>query len=269
MNIIDRIQKLLRLAQNAGSEQEAALAAERASQLMAQHEIHEAMLNLDAPTETRAVEEIVKHHDVTTTRKKVAWHMRIVNGVAATYGAYAYWQGPRVVLFGRLSAVQAAAYTSQFLIREVERICDANAPRARFSRGYRNAFRLGCAARIEARLQAVADMERGKMQRRVRHEARGAGADHENFDVSDVAGNENASDEIPTPPASAGVIARVERDREEVKQAYTDYSKKWRSARVGQVSSGSGYKAGRAAGDRAKLPGRTRGGLPRGQDSLP
>jgi uncharacterized protein YeeX (DUF496 family) len=80
--IVDRIQKLLRLAKNAGSEAEAALAAERARQLMAEHEIHEAEISLADPTETRVVEEIVKNFEVTKTKKKVAWHMRLAAAVA-------------------------------------------------------------------------------------------------------------------------------------------------------------------------------------------
>lgn len=282
MNILERIKKLLRLAQNAGSEQEAALAAQRAAQLMAQHEIHEASINLDGPDEVRAVEEIVKEHPVTFTKKRVAWHIRIASAVAASYGAECYTNGGYsetekngIRFFGRLSAVQAATYTTLYLIRKVEEITDAKAPQSLYARSYRNAFRLGCASRIGARINEETQAEKQKLSKRrkeaERFEATAAKrAERERFDVSDESGDELPDlDNIPTPPASAGVLARVEKEREEVHTAYKTYSKKWgRSTGIGAVSSGSGYEAGKAAGDRVKLGNRARGGLPKGQDVL-
>lgn len=282
MNVLERIKKLLRLAQNAGSEQEAALAAQRAAQLMAQHEIHEASINLDGSDEVRAVEEIVPEHPVTFTRKRVAWHIRIASAVAASYGAECYTNGgysdPEkngIRFFGRLSAVQAAAYTTQYLIRKVEEITDAQAPQSLYARRYRNAFRLGCASRIGARINEETQAEKQKLSRRrkdaERFEATRVGrAKREQFDISDEGGDEMPDlDNLPTPDASAGVLARVEREREEVHTAYKAYSKKWgRATGIGTVSSGSGYEAGKAAGDRVKLGNRARGGLPKGQGVL-
>lgn len=282
MNVLERIKKLLRLAQNAGSEQEAALAAQRAAQLMAQHEIHEASINLDGPDEVRAVEEIVKEHPVTFTKKRVAWHIRIASAVAASYGAECYTNGGYsetekngIRFFGRLSAVQAATYTTLYLIRKVEEITDAKAPQSLYARSYRNAFRLGCASRIGARINEETQAEKQKLSKRRKQAEQfeataSARAKREQFDVSDEGGAELPDlDNIPTPPASAGVLARVEKEREEVRTAYKDYSKKWgRSTGIGAVSSGSGYEAGKAAGDRVKLGNRARGGLPKGQDVL-
>lgn len=281
MNILERIKKLLRLAQNAGSEHEAANAARRASQLMAQHEIHAAQINLNAPDEIRAVEEIVENHPVTYTKKRVAWHIRIASAVASSYGAELYTMGGYdderengIRFFGRLSAVQAASYTTLYLIRKVEEITDKHAPQSLYARRYRNAFRLGCASRIGARINEETQAEKQKFSKRraqaERFEASHAGrAKRERFDVSDEDGVPDL-DNIPTPPASAGVLARVEREREEVTQAYKAYSKKWgRATGVGAVSSSSGYDAGKAAGDRVKLGNRARGGLPKGQDTLP
>lgn len=153
--IIDRVQKLLALASNAGSEAEAALAAERAAKLMAEHEIHEAQLSLDGAANVRTPEPIEKCHYVTHTQKRVQWHMNVAGAVDETLGTRAYWSGGSVVLFGRLSAVQAAAYTTQYLIREIERITDRVAPSRSYSRAYRNAFRLGCSARVGARIRAA------------------------------------------------------------------------------------------------------------------
>lgn len=272
MDIIDRIKKLLRLAEHAGSEQEAALAAERAAQLMAQHEIHEAQLS-DSDVEVR--DPMVECHEVTTTRKRVAWHTSLATAVAESYGAHAYTVGGRIAFFGRLSAVQAAGYTTLYLIREIEEMCDKDAPTHLYSRGFRNAYRLGYARRIAERIREAAAREL-KRQRRQVERAQAAQAtkraERESFDVSDVAQEPAAADAapIPTPPPEAAVLARVEKKREEVRQAYDEYKKDWGRARpIGQISSGGGYRAGKAAGDRAKLPKRgAHGRLPKGQDVL-
>jgi hypothetical protein len=193
--IIDRIQKLLALAANAGSEQEAALAAERAAQLMAQHEIHEAQLTADGAN-VRTPEPIERRHYITHTAKRVQWHMNIAAAVDETYGAQAYWHGGSVVLFGRLSAVQAAAYTTQYLIREIERITDRMAPSSYYGRAYRNAFRLGCSSRVGARIRA----EHAKAEAARREAAaRGAAREHDGGEqTSHVA-------EAASPPAPGSI----------------------------------------------------------------
>jgi hypothetical protein len=252
--IIERIQKLLKLAANAGSEAEAALAAERAAELMTLHEIHEAQLTLDGPNVPRKPEPIDTCYQATDTSKKVAWHMRVLAAVARSYGAHAYWLGGKVILFGRLPAVQAATYTGQYLMREIERVTDAEAPSSAWSRSYRNAFRLGCASRIGARLDqktrpsTLTKMPDGSVQ---------------------LVPDDQAS-RVPDaePAASAGVIAVIKRDREEVQRAYQAFSKKWKKGgSVGSYSSGGGYAAGQEAGARVSLGG-GRAGLPRGQGSL-
>lgn len=254
--IIDRIQKLLRLASNAGSEAEAALAAERAATMMEEHEIHEAMLTVEAGGTPRASEPIERAFEVTKTKKKVAWHMRIVNAVASTYGARAYWMGGKVILFGRLSSVQAANYTSHYLMRAVETITDREAPTSACSKAFRNAFRLGCASRVAGRLD---EAERAK---------RTAPPDTETGRIFAMEGDTEPSAPEPR-PSNSMALAIVERDRKEVDDAYATLEKRFGPApKVGNISSGGGYSAGRAAGDRVSLGGNARGGLPAGQGSL-
>lgn len=163
---IKLIQKCLKLAENAGSEAEAALAVERARELMHKHQISEAMLRLHEASEAAPVEEIIKGK-VTNTRKKVAWHMAIADSVDAMFGCHAYWHGGEIMFFGRLSAVQAATYTTQYLINEVEAICNQEAPSRIYDRSYRNAFRLGCANRIGVRIDRQTD-ERKRTEEKAR-----------------------------------------------------------------------------------------------------
>jgi len=264
--IIHRIQKLLKLAGNAGSEAEAALAAERAAALMAQYEIHEAEVALATGTEVRTPEPIEKAHRITSTKKKVAWHMRVSNAVAESYGATAYWIGGNVVLFGRLSAVQAAGYTAQYLMREVERITDKDAPTSAYSKTYRNSFRLGCANRVATRLGEATREARKNPGAKVAEVAM-----EDSGEFEPVAGDPSAPTNDPTEaaPVNAMALAIVEKDREEVASEYKKFSAKWRSGpAIGRVSSGGGYEAGKRAGDRVNISGRTRGGLKAGQGTL-
>lgn len=268
--IIERIQKLLRLAQNAGSEAEAALAAQRAADMMAQHEIHEAELALANAEQPREAEPIEKCFQVTSTKKRVAWHMRITNAVAKTYGAMAYWTGGKVVLFGRLSTVQAVSYTAQYLMREVEKLTDREAPSPTYSKTYRNAFRLGCANRVAVRLDELEEARKAKAHYAANVET---ATDVVTEDEMDAAA-EDSGEFTPTPTpdapaASSMALAVIEKDRKEVEDEYKNFSRKWRTgAAIGKVSNGSGYSAGRAAGDRVNISGKTKGGLPKGQDSL-
>lgn len=245
-DIISKIQKLLKLAGNAGSEAEAALAAQRAAELMAEHEVHEAQLAVDAGDKPRVAEPIEKCFEVTKTARRVAWHMKLIGATAESYGARAYWSGGRVVLFGRLSAVQAASYTSQYLIREVERMTDRLCPSPRYTKSDRNSFRLGCAVRVAQRIYQDIEAKRPKTE------------------------PENIFDDLfpEQAPAPTTALAIIEKDRKEVEDAYDSYSANFGTApRIGKVSSYSGYQAGREAGKSISL-GSARGDLPAGQGSL-
>lgn len=267
MNIVERIKKLLKLKEHAGTQQEAALAAQLASKLMAQYEIQEVQLTDDG---MEVHDPIVECHEVTTTKKRVAWHTSLATAVGETYGAHAYTIGGRIAFFGRLSAAQASGYTTLYLIQQIEEMCDHDAPSSIYSRGFRNAYRLGAARAIATRLREAHEREQKRQQRQAARVEAAQAAKPEAFDVSDVSETSTALAEIPTPPPEAGVIARVEKKREEVRQAYNEYKKDWtRSRSIGTVSSGGGYRTGKAAGERAKLPSKnTHGRLKKGQDVL-
>jgi hypothetical protein len=235
-DVLDRIKKLLRLARDAANEHEAASAAERAAALMAEHEIHEATIRLD-DAEPAPAEPIDQAHVATRTARKVAWHMRLISPIGRSYGCRAYWMGGSIRLFGRLSSVQAATYTSAYLMREVERLADAEGVGQ--SRAWRNAFRLGCASRISSRI------------------------------LAQVAERERTAAPSAAPSPSAGALVLVRRDRAEVETAYAGFSRGFRNGgSVGNYSSGGGYNAGHAAGERVHLGVGSRGGLKAGQGTL-
>jgi hypothetical protein len=143
-------------------------------------------------------------------------------------------------------------------MREIERVTDAEAPtrsqnltEGGYSKAFRNAFRLGCASRIAARLDqntrpsTLTKMPDGSVQ---------------------LVDDEVLHAETPSP--SAGVIALIKQNHAEVDQAYETYSKGWKAGgSVGNYSSGGGYAAGQSAGNRVSLGG-GRAGLPRGQGTF-
>lgn len=237
--VLDRIRKLLNLAQHAGtSEHEASLAAERAAALMDAHEIELAELQVGGAPAS-ATEDIDRAH-VTVTRQRVAWHLVLTDACATRFHCHVIMRratdgSAGLYLFGRRTAVQTATYTAQFLIAEVDRLCDVAAASwdswgagGAPGRAWRNAFRLGCAQRIAQRIQAAA----------------------------------------ASPAASPSAMAIITRDRVEVAEAFARAVTGKLRGRVGVTSNAAGYRAGAAAGDHADLGDGARAGLPAGQRVL-
>lgn len=251
--IIERVRKLLALSEGAGSEHEAAVAAARATSLIAQYQLDEAALRVDAPElppEPIEKSARLEPDQPETGRKRVAWREAIALAVARDLGVKMYWWNYRVNGrkyrdvrgYGRESAIQAWRYTCQYLWRTVDELAEAeDVPYLQSARSFRNAYRVGCATRIAERLY---------MLRKEREKA-------------------------PTPTAAPGDAERrtqalvlVQRDQQEVEQGYAAYSKGWGTTpSIGTTSNYNGYERGRQAGDRVSLGG-GRGALPAGQGRL-
>lgn len=274
--ILDRVRKLLALAEGAGSEHEAAAAAGRATALIAEYQLTEAQLRVDQPE--LPAEEIEKAarlepDEPLVGRKRVAWRETIASAVASDLGVRMYWKHKRdwnrggrrysdVVGFGRESAIQTWRYTCQFLWRQIDELAEASAPENTWQslRAWRNAYRVGCAQRISERIWlARQEREREPVPTHVNDERDAAG---------DAAGDASggAGDGVEVDRSKA--LAIVERDREEVEREYKAYSKGWGTvASIGSTSSRNGYDAGHEAGDRVSLGGK-RAALPAGQGRL-
>lgn len=241
--ILGRIRKLLALAKS-GNEHEAASAAARAAELMAEHGLSEAETRLTDANKT--AEPIVRStvEASAADRKAVAWKGSLAQGLAAAHGCKMWWSGAQVVLLGRTSSVQAANYTLSWLVREVERLADQAweqqhgsggdiwAPSARTWKG---SFRLGAAGRISERLREAA---------RERPELRVV-ADHRHDRPRTPRLNQEA-------PGTALVL--LARDAEEVCDEYDKVARGFRGAKsFSGARSSDGYGAGRRAGDRVNL----------------
>ncbi len=265
--VIDRIQKLLRLSKST-SDAEAALAAQRASELMAAHHLTEALVRAADDTGGAPAEVIIKGQAVVdpngrAAKKKIAWKGTIAHGVAHSMGCRQYWHGPAIMFFGRASAVAAASYTAQYLWREVDRLAEAayaSAPHDVYDtpRIWKGAFRHGAAGQIAERLHAVA------------RDAKAA-ATAARQEAARVAHNAEIDGDA-TKGTHRQALVLLNRDAQEVEEEYATFTKGFRSTRIGsgRIRSWGGYGAGQAAGrnihlggGRAALgrgPGRLKGG---------
>lgn len=279
LKAIDRVRKLLRLAEGAGSEAEAASAAAQAADLMAEFQLSEAVLKLETGDDKRREAIVEGAVPGAAKKKRVAWQSTIADAVAASYGCKQFWRGKEIAIYGRESSVQAVNYTCQYLFREVERLCSEAWEReaaktedrsyyewradkgdgepgyvvvsktVSLGRGWKNAFRVGAANAISRRLYVERRKRRDNAVRAARR----------------------AHDEAPAEAKveiKADALALIARDEREVEVAYEEKSKSFRTvASIGQVSSSSGYKSGKAAGESVAIGGK-RAGLPAGQGRL-
>jgi hypothetical protein len=112
LTIVERVKKLLRLARDkAAAQAEAAQALNRALELIRQHEIDVAALDLDEPTERLVCE-----------RVHVGWSIsfikRRVNTILLTYfKVRTIWDRPNLAIVGFESDVTIAGYVFHFLVR--------------------------------------------------------------------------------------------------------------------------------------------------------
>lgn len=248
--VIERIKKLLKLS-TSSNEHEAALAAQRASELMRAHNIAEAQLRVEEP-EARGPEPIVKDHtvDIKGNAKRAAkWKGHLVSASAKLYNCHVWLNHGEHKLFGRESDVQAAHYTAQYLIAEVDRIAKAawaaspeKALGAVSGRSWIPNFCLGAAVTVWQRCQEAA---KDRLQK-----AQAAAA-----------------------AASAGpvtALAIVAKDELQVYGEYAQFSRRFRKVSSGgsRVTQAGAYDQGRAAGSSVNLSSGSRAGLGAGQGRL-
>jgi hypothetical protein len=170
--VAERIRKLLALANNNPSEAEAAIALERASALMAEHNLTMAQVDAHGTGEERIEE---KHN---AAYREQTWARLIWGSVAQlNFCTYRYWHSnrgdvgwhikpggvhekrpPREVdehmIIGTRANVEVVKAMTDYLISTIERL----ARESKFS-GQRDlhAFKLGCARRLEVRLDLLHD----------------------------------------------------------------------------------------------------------------
>ncbi len=231
--LIDRIAKLLALANNNNSVEEAALAASRAQALMLEHEIDQATVELsDEPPE---LEDVVMD-SIKLGKTRVSWKADLWYGIAEGNGCQGV-TGPggrgrlaKLYAFGRQSNVETCRYMYQWLVKEVDRLAkqalaERDCPDMGANRRYANSFRAGAAQVIARRLEDA----RAATFRQA--EAQGKGC----------------------------ALVLVKNDMAVVKREAKDLQRKaWGGVATGSysrgaVSSGAGYRDGKQAGGGVNL----------------
>lgn len=161
-NLLEKISKLLALA-NSPNEHEAALAAEKAAELLAQHNLSVADLGQEK-------DEDITKGIIDRTGRYVTWKMWILAGIANANGCQAmrstYTGEMRLVGTGTNITVSKSLY--EYLTAVVDNLAKQHRGKGRT---FINAFRVGCATRLRQRLE----------QRRKYMEEKGiAGSDDQN-----------------------------------------------------------------------------------------
>jgi hypothetical protein len=146
--IIDKIRKLLALAGNNPSVEEAAAAFARAQDLATRHRIELASVEIGAEEDTELVQERVKASTgkrVMGWKKTLAWSMQ-------SMGVYVlFYQGDGQFSFaGTKADVDTARYMFSAICAEIERLAKDQAYGG--GRAYVNAFKLGAAREVCRRL---------------------------------------------------------------------------------------------------------------------
>jgi len=158
--ILEKIKKLLKLADRATNPHEAANAAARAAEMMAAHKIEMADLKIDG-AEARASEPVEIHMEPGENErrfKKLApWRGALMAAVVHSFGCASIRRGGSLGIVGRRADAQAAQYVFDYLVLEIERLATAGAAQRRLAPGgsmrWKNSFRMGAAWEIQERLE--------------------------------------------------------------------------------------------------------------------
>jgi hypothetical protein len=152
--VAPKIRRLLTLADGNANETEAANAAAAAAAYMAKYQIEQA----DVDELVRDAEDPMVRVDSESSGRLAGWRKQLASGIAAGCGCSVILVRSRragetiLSFFGRTSDVQAAIYMFGALSTEIERLARRNA--AGNGAAYVNAYKLGAASTIAARLRA-------------------------------------------------------------------------------------------------------------------
>lgn len=231
---IKKLKKLFALKESS-NEHEAALAAARAAELMAEHELDEATIRVTEGGEAEPlVNEGIMDGKNAKTGKRDIWKGYLVQAVAVGFGCRVWWNNAELTLFGRPSNIGAAKYLIMFLTLEIERLAQEKwaqqvpRPLAAAAVAWRNSFKVGASSEIRRRMEL----------------------------------KRNATLATPTVPhdaksARSQALVLVRKDQEELEAGYKKMAKvhNLRSTGGTSVKNLSAHAQGRAAASRINLEG--------------
>lgn len=153
-SVIDKVRKLLRLAESPNAN-EAALAAAKAQSLIDEHNLSAALLAMDGgPSEPDEDIEDFMAKDAPLDRQPILhrWRQYLASTIARANGCRIYSQGGNIALVGRPSDAETVRYLFAYLTREVDRLCEKDGKGC--GRTWRNNYRLGVVDTISKKLRA-------------------------------------------------------------------------------------------------------------------
>jgi hypothetical protein len=155
MDVIDKVKKLLALSKSTNPH-EAATAAARAAELMFEHKLEAADLELsgEGKRPVEAVTEATLHQG----KWREFWKGNLANAVAQAMGCRVYWLGSHLQIIGRKSDTETVRYLYGFLVLEIERMAaetwrERSAQVREHGTKWKNAFRWGAVHAIAVRLR--------------------------------------------------------------------------------------------------------------------
>jgi len=150
--MLERVRRLLRLAEGASNANEAAAAAAAAQKLIEMHRLDQAML--DIRDDRQPVEEPVERDPSPLDRSKtrVLWKGILANSIAAVNNCKAIGaaRGGNIEIIGTASNIATVRYLYAYFVRQVDVMADGYAG---YGRAWIHAWRAGCAETIAVRLR--------------------------------------------------------------------------------------------------------------------
>ena len=164
--IIDKVRKLLRLAESPNAH-EAALAAAKAQTLIDEHNLTASLLSLDTatPEQDEPIEDFQKKGAPLDERGRDVWKSHLASAISRANACRIYLQGGQIALVGRPSDAAAVRYLYAYLSREVERLCEKDGRGC--GRTWRNNYRLGVVDTISRKLREERERFKREAQKAV------------------------------------------------------------------------------------------------------
>lgn len=160
MNALDavtlKVRKLLRLAENNPNPNEAANAAAQAQRLIDEHQLSQAMLEIDSQQpvnglDDEPVRDFTYDAPLDAPKKMDRWRVTLAGSLARANACRILIYGSRAIgLVGRPSDADAVRHLYAFLTRELEQLTTEHG--RRMGRTWRNNFRLGVVDTIQRKL---------------------------------------------------------------------------------------------------------------------
>lgn len=154
--ILQKIQKLLALADDGSNIHESARAATQAEKMMRKYQIDHAELLVDRLSK----DDIETRGFQASSRNLPAWVSALAVGVARANECEVTRSGPKVIFYGTPEDVPVAYELMTYLVREVDRLTK----KFDGDRGAKGSFRRGCANALYSRLEAIAVERRREFQ---------------------------------------------------------------------------------------------------------